>query len=331
MSDRRLNVAQLDAIAHIEANTPCMMWGSPGIGKSAMFMEIAAEKGIPLIDIRLSQRDAVALLGIPFPNRETRTTEWFPPYELPNAERHGPEGLLLLDELNACERSVQVAAYQLILDRQLGEYHVPPGWRICAAGNKLTDKAAASKLSTALNNRMAHIDVEVDHDAWCDWAITHGIDPMLVGFIRFRRELLHKMPDGAREFCSPRSWEMANRYMGQARHDRIRRIGQCVGAGPAGELEAFAEIAGRLEPVAYILANPTTAKIPAIDAMAALYAVTMNVAYAIDRKTAAAGATYAARLPAEFKALFAQSVLMRDKSLASYGFAKLINRDQIKA
>jgi hypothetical protein len=162
-------------------------------------------------------------------------------------------------------------------------------------------------------------------DSWADWASLNGIDATLVAFIRYRRELLFSMPDGAREYASPRSWTLASRYMAMPdKARRLRKIMQLVGQGPAIEYEGFRDIIADLQPIPYVLANPTSAQVPAFDKIAALYAVTCGVANAIDRKTARAGAAYAARLPAEFKALFAKLVVMRDKSLAAYGFADLV-------
>lgn len=324
-----LNVAQLDLLAAIKFNIPVMLWGSPGIGKSATVAQVAQWLSWTLIDIRLSMREAVDLRGLPAISRESQTTRWLAPDELPNAERDGEFGILLLDELNACPLSVQVAAYQLILDRKLGDYHLPPGWRVVAAGNKLTDRAAATRISTALANRMQHIDMEPDLDSFCQWGIENGIHSDLIGFLRYRPHLLFKMPDGAREFPSPRSWSFASKYMNETDvSTRMRRIGQIVGSGPAGELEEYLTIAGELEPLAYILANPDKARIPDATKIAALYAVTTGIAYVADKSTIRNGAKYIARLAdatsAEFKALFAKLVLMRDKSLAAYGFAPIV-------
>ena len=113
-------------------HTPVMLWGPPGVGKSQMIAQVAERHGVPVIDIRLSQMEPSDLRGIPFRNGDT--VEWAPPAMLPDAERHGPRGVLFLDEITSAPPSVSAAAYQLILDRKLGAYEVPEGWAIFAAG-----------------------------------------------------------------------------------------------------------------------------------------------------------------------------------------------------
>jgi MoxR-like ATPase len=104
-------------------HTPVMLWGPPGVGKSDMIRQTGERHGAPVIDIRLSQMEPSDLRGIPFRNGEF--VEWAAPAILPDEERHGGEGILFLDEINSAPPSVSAAAYQLILDRRLGEYRCP--------------------------------------------------------------------------------------------------------------------------------------------------------------------------------------------------------------
>ena len=119
-------------------HTPVMLWGPPGVGKSQMVAQIATRHGIPVIDIRLSQMEPSDLRGIPY--RVNNQVDWAIPTMLPDTERHGPEGILFLDEITSAPPSVSAAAYQLILDRRLGEYQVPDHWAIFAAGNRQGDR-----------------------------------------------------------------------------------------------------------------------------------------------------------------------------------------------
>src|SRR5690606_12991223 len=98
-------------------HTPVMLWGAPGVGKSRIAAAVAEHHGVPLIDIRLSQMEPTDLRGIPF--REGDRVVWSVPALLPDAERHGPRGILFLDEITAAPPTVTAAAYQLILDRRL--------------------------------------------------------------------------------------------------------------------------------------------------------------------------------------------------------------------
>ena len=188
---------------------PCMCWGAPGIGKSDINRQVASEKGVGLVDVRLAQREPVDMRGLPVPNMNEKSVDWYTSSEWPRDP--DSKGIIFFDELTAADRMNQAAAYEFILDRRLGKnYEVPKGWYICAAGNRISDHAVASQMSSALANRFIHFNLEADVESWCAWAETKGIHPAIVAFLRFKPELLHAMPDD--ESCqqgwpSPRSWE----------------------------------------------------------------------------------------------------------------------------
>ncbi len=178
-----------------------------------MVSEVAAIHRVPVIDIRLSQMEPSDLRGIPF--RVGDHVDWAIPSILPDALRHGDKGILFLDEITSAPPSVSAAAYQLILDRRLGAYEVPPGWAIFAAGNRQGDRGVTYAMPAPLANRFSHFEVEANLDDWAQWAYENNIDARLIGFLRFRPELLFDF-DPARNptaFPTPRSWEFAHRAL----------------------------------------------------------------------------------------------------------------------
>ena len=223
-------------------HTPVMLWGPPGVGKSQIIAGIAAKHGVPLIDIRLSQMEPTDLRGIPF--RHGDNVEWSVPAMLPDATRHGPAGILFLDEINAAPPTVSAAAYQLILDRRLGEYTIPEGWAIFAAGNRQGDRGVTYAMPAPLANRFTHYDVDANLDDWIGWALEKGIDARILGFLRFRPDLLFSFDPAHNPvaFPSPRSWEYAHRALFKFA-DRPDLLGDalqaCVGHGVGVELKAF--------------------------------------------------------------------------------------------
>ncbi len=223
-------------------HTPVMMWGPPGVGKSQMVSEVAAKHGVPVIDIRLSQMEPSDLRGIPF--RTGESVDWAVPAILPNATRHGEKGILFLDEITSAPPSVSAAAYQLILDRRLGAYEVPPGWAIFAAGNRQGDRGVTYAMPAPLANRFSHFEVEANLDDWSQWAYENNIDDRLIGFLRFRPELLFDF-DPSRNptaFPTPRSWEFAHRAL-QKFGDQPDLLGPalaaCVGQAAGIEFSAY--------------------------------------------------------------------------------------------
>jgi hypothetical protein len=230
-------------------HTPVMLWGPPGVGKSQVVAQVAARHGLPMIDIRLSQMEPSDLRGIPF--RVGDHVQWAVPAILPSGERHGPDGILFLDEITSAAPTVSAAAYQLILDRRLGEYTVPPGWAIFAAGNRQGDRGVTYAMPAPLANRFSHFELEVNLDDWVAWAYAVGIDERLIAFLRFKPEMLFDFDPSHSHmaFPTPRSWEFAHRALQKFRdHPALMRGGleACVGPAAGIELHAFIENLGHM-------------------------------------------------------------------------------------
>ena len=223
-------------------HTPVMLWGPPGVGKSQMVAQIAARHAAPVIDIRLSQMEPSDLRGIPF--RVEGRVDWAIPSILPDAQRHGSAGVLFLDEITSAPPAVSAAAYQLILDRRLGDYQVPPHWAIFAAGNRQGDRGVTYSMPAPLANRFSHFEVETHLDDWVSWAYANGIDERVIAFLRFRPELLFDFDPAHNPvaFPSPRSWEFAHRGLRKFEdHPELLQgtLQACVGPAAGIELTAF--------------------------------------------------------------------------------------------
>ncbi len=237
-------------------HTPVMIWGPPGIGKSQITEQVANKHSVPLIDIRLSQMEPSDLRGIPF--RKDDTVEWAVPAMLPDADRHGAEGILFLDEITSAPPSVSAAAYQLILDRKLGEYKIPSGWAIYAAGNRQGDRGVTYTMPAPLANRFSHFEFEVNLDDWVAWAYAHNIDERVIGFLRFRPELLFDFDPAHNPvaFPSPRTWEFAHRAIHKFYDNRdmlSSSLQACVGPAAGIELAAFVDNLDKLPDIDAIL------------------------------------------------------------------------------
>lgn len=223
-------------------HTPVMLWGPPGVGKSQMVAQVGDHHQVLVIDIRLSQMEPSDLRGIPF--RVEDRVEWAAPAILPNRLRHGPRGILFLDEITSAPPAVSAAAYQLILDRRLGEYQVPEGWAIFAAGNRQGDRGVTYSMPAPLANRFSHFEVDTHLDDWVAWAYRSGIDERIIAFLRFRPELLFDFDPAQNPvaFPSPRSWEFAHRGLRKFgdQPDLLQGTLQaCVGPAAGVELHAF--------------------------------------------------------------------------------------------
>ena len=191
----------------IDRQLPVFVWGAPGIGKSSIVKQIAQEKELEFLDLRLSLLDPTDLKGIPFFNAETKEGVWAKPSFLPSDP--DSRGILFLDEINTAPPAVQASAYQLILDRKVGEYELPKGWSIVAAGNRENDRGVVYKMPPPLANRFVHFEMEVDFDDWKAWAYKAGIESAIIGYLAYDKSMLFTFDPTSNEkaFATPRSWE----------------------------------------------------------------------------------------------------------------------------
>lgn len=283
------------------------VWGAPGIGKSSIVRQVAEAEGLPVIDLRATLLDPTDLRGLPAV--KDGKAFWCPPAFLPTPEMK--PGILFLDEINAAPPLVQAAMYQLVLDHRVGEYVLPEGWRIIAAGNRAEDRAVVYRLSSALANRFIHLTLEADPGCWADWAFAHKINPTVIGLIRFRPELLCQKPANTPAFATPRSWEMAS--------DAIKTFGSVkaaadilpgiVGEGPATELAAFEKNTRIALIIEEVLRDPEHAEMPkALDQLWALTTALTAGAKGGERSENVISIMLG-RLPADFAAVLARDVI----------------------
>ena len=264
---------------------PLMVWGAPGLGKSSILRDVARELGIGFIDVRLAQREPVDIRGLPVPGPDG--VKWLVASEWPRDPNS--RGIILFDEITAADRSLQVAAYEFILDRRLGElYRVPGGWYICAAGNRTEDRAVSTTMSSALANRFLHVEMLEDVESWIAWARTHDIHPSVMGFVRYRPGyLFHQEGENLeRGWPTPRAWERVSRMLdvfGTDDLSLLRKVVYGLVGNRAGvEFMEFHKINETFDDVLEMMRDPTKPiKVP--DAADRKYALCAAMTYLVWR------------------------------------------------
>lgn len=182
---------------------PVFIWGPPGIGKSALVERFAHEVGLDCVSLLGSQLAPEDLIGVP--RIEDGKSVFCPPRMIARDEAY----LLFVDELNACSFEVQKAFYSLINDRRLGEYRLPEGSVVVGAGNRAQDSAIVKPMSSALMNRMLHVELRPTARDWLDWAYGVGLHEWVIHYIETRPDHLHVSPPKTEEtFSTPRSWHI---------------------------------------------------------------------------------------------------------------------------
>jgi len=182
---------------------PVFIWGPPGIGKSALVEQFAQDVGLDCVSLLGSQLAPEDLIGVP--RIEGNRSVFCPPRMIARDTAY----LLFVDELNACSFEVQKAFYSLINDRRLGEYHLPEGSVVVGAGNRAQDQAIVKPMSSALMNRMLHVELKPTARDWLHWAYLQGIHEWIIRYVETRPDHLWIAPPKTEEtFTTPRAWHI---------------------------------------------------------------------------------------------------------------------------
>jgi hypothetical protein len=310
----------------LESKLVPMITGSPGGGKSALVSQIAQDFNLKVIDMRLSQCDPTDLLG--FPKVTGDRAEYIPmitfPLEgdsLPTDSSNKPMNgwLLFLDEFNSAPLSVQAASYKLVLDRAVGVYNLHENVAVVCAGNKSTDNAIVNRMSTAMQSRMIHLELESDSNTWLDWAHQNDIDFRVTSYINFKPNILNSFnPDhDDKTFPCGRTWEFMSRLISKwpttIPDSKRALLAGTVGEGTAREFMGFCKVFQDLPTIAKIIGNPLVIQMPTEPSI--LYAVSGTISAHAETDNIAPLIQFVQRMPIEFQVITLQDALKRNRSL----------------
>jgi MoxR-like ATPase len=195
-----------------------LLLSPPGVGKSEMVYQAAAEAGLPCRSLLGTQIAPEDVSGVPKIIGE-RSVFCPPRLLLPESAE---TFCLFLDELPACAPDVQKAFYSLLLERRLGEHALPAGTWVVAAGNRQTDRALVRAMSSALVNRVTILNLRVDADEWQDWARRSGIRDDIRSYISFMPDaLMREVPQEPQPFSTPRAWALLSQALDMAEQSGI--------------------------------------------------------------------------------------------------------------
>ncbi len=263
-----------------KVNRPVFMWGPPGIGKSDIVHQIGAEQNREVIDVRLSLWEPTDIKGIPFYNANLGTMSWAPPVELPSDP--DSTAILFLDELNSAAPATQAAAYQLILNRRVGTYHLPKGVSIVAAGNRETDRGVTYRMPAPLANRFLHLELKVSFDDWQEWAVSNKVNEQVVGYVGFAKQDLYDFDPKAssRSFATPRSWSFVSDLLGDddlPESTLTDLVAGAIGDGLAVKFMAHRKVAKQMPKPEDILSGKVS-KV-SIKEISAMYSLVISLCY----------------------------------------------------
>lgn len=308
-----------------QANIPTMIWGPPGVGKSDLVYQFATSLGAKLFEMRANLFDPVDVRGglkvVETINEDgiaTYRTRYGVPEDYPDTNDKGPI-VLFIDELPNAPKATQNALLQLILDKKLGSYQLPPQTIIIAAGNRTADRAAVSEMPTPVKNRLAHYELDVNVDDWIQWGHRNGVNPTLLGFIRYRPQHLHSMDTKENAFPTPRSWAMLNRKLPNMPADKESQVvgaAALIGDGVAGEFITYRDVEGQMPNIDQILQHPGTTSVPTETSV--MWAVCGALAGRADQTNMPAIIKYADRMPPEYQVITIKDSIAKTNALRTH-------------
>ncbi|ESX17520.1 hypothetical protein X766_15685 [Mesorhizobium sp. LSJC255A00] len=318
---------------------------SPAMGKSALVASIAAEYGLMLIDHRLSTSTPEDLSGLPKFITTVNGVEKasFVPFdffpvegdELPllpgeTERKFNAAGqctncyqgwLVFLDEFNSTAKAVQAAAYKLVLDKMTGQAKLHQNVVIVAAGNLATDRAIVNPIGTAMQSRLIHLKMVLDHTEFMeDVAFKYGWDSRIIAFLNYKKTALHDFrPDHNDEtFCSPRTWEFMNDLIRgeEVKEEDAALYAGTITSGTAVEFITFTKVFNDLPTIKEITEDPLAAKLPA-DSATKYATITHLMEHANDDNFTPI-TEYVTRLGGDYRVLFFRGLMVQKPDLKKH-------------
>lgn len=233
-------------------------------------------------------------------------------------------GILVLDEYGQGEADVKRASAELLLNKQLGPWKLPPGWGVIACSNRASDRSGVTKSFDFVINRRMEIDITDDIGAWEEWALTNGVTPLVIAFAHQHPHVVFSdgVPEKQGPWCTPRSLIMAERYLKAASKgssefpddpSTIEAVGGLIGPGAAAQLFGFVKLEREMPKFETICNNPDKAKVP--DKPDAQMLIAYNLAHRVDEDSVSPVITYMNRMGKEFGVTFMRAMCKRAPKL----------------
>lgn len=311
----------------LKAGLVPFLQSSPALGKSSIIKQIADDNNLKFIDIRLSQCDPIDLMGMVTVKDDKGV--YLPMGMFPIAGDPIPEGkkgfLICFDELNAASLAIQAASYRIILDKEVGQHKLHPQVAIVAAGNLATDKAIVNRMSTAMQSRLIHLEIEIDQKSWIQWADLNRIDHRVKSFIQFKPQILHDFSPNHADYtyASPRTWEFVSKLIKpypELSVEKLPLLAGAVGEGAAREFYAYTKVYEELPHIKDILRDPEHVSFGSEPSIA--YALSGLIAHNMSEANATALIKFLIRLTIDFQVICLRSVLARNIELKSHSAIK---------
>lgn len=305
----------------LKAGLVSFIAGPPGTAKSSIVKQIADEYDLVMLDTRLSTYAPEDLNGLPMRTGDKAT---FVPFDnFPIKGDPIPKGkngfLIFLDEITSCAKSVEAAAYRLVLDREIGNHKLHPDTYIICAGNRETDGAVARRLGTAMRTRVVHLSMGISTDDFIEYANDKRLDSRIVGYLSFAPTDLYVYDKNSTDetYPCPRTWEFVSQYIKGKSVDDIstRILGGIISFGMAQKFMTYLEVYSQLPSYEQIVKFPEQTNVP--EEMETRYAVATMLLDRCDIADFEQVTKYIHRLPTEYQMVFLLGIRRRQPKIVN--------------
>ena len=292
---------------------PVWVWGPPGCGKSSIIHQAAVEQfgngHTGYIESRPNMWSELDTRGVP--TVVDGETLWAIPSEFPQADRDGEQGVWFLDELLQAPAAVTNTLSQLLTPQadgshRLGEYVLPPGWRIVVASNRPEDKAATSRIGSHMLGRFMHVQMIVDPDlkSWLDYSLKKGLRPDIMAFCKSRPEIAQAHNPALLTSPTLRGYEKLSHLLDTDPPEALIRpfAYGTLGEGAGEEFLLFRELIDALPSFASVIGDPDGTPVP--DQPSNIFAMVSLLSRQATAGNIEAVGIYSSRLPVEFQETF---------------------------
>lgn len=299
--------------------------GKPGIGKSDIVASAAKDANAELIISHPVVSDPTDYKGMPFV--DGTEAKFLPFNELNQLINADKPTIFFLDDLGQASPSVQAACMQLLLARRINDFKVSDNVTFVAATNRREDRAGVTGILEPVKSRFASIvELNVNTDDWCEWAVTNNMPHELISFLRFRPDMLDKDTTPSKDIVnthSPRTVAALGRLQNKGLPVDLRYevFKGAVGEGFAVEYISYLKIFTQLPSLQDIIDSPISINIPSEPGM--LYALSGLVSNRITKDNCDSLMTFICRLPVEIQVVTMKSItktaaLLSNKNVSSW-------------
>ncbi len=204
----------------VEKQRPLLLIGPPGIGKTAIVQQVAAETGVGLVAYTMTHHTRQSAIGLPFISRrvyggrEVSVTEYTMSEIVASIydymEKTGKNGgILFLDEINCVSETLAPVMLQLLQNKTFGNQPLPEDWIIVAAGNPPEYNKSVREMDMATLDRVKNMEIAADLSVWQEYARRREIHPAIRTYLSLYPEHFYNITDTDRGqlFVTARGWE----------------------------------------------------------------------------------------------------------------------------